>query len=67
MESTIQVPPDMKSAKTEEKRKLYEKEQKAKLFDEKKKQNYFYALRKRVSENDAMVVRIHKEGSIYLQ
>ena len=56
MESTIRVPPDNKNVRNEVDRIQYEKDQKKKMLEDMKKKKFFYSMRKRLSENDAMVV-----------
>ena len=56
MESTIKIPPS-KSVLDEKERKIYEMESKKKEMSIKKTKNIFYAVRKRMNENDSYVVR----------
>lgn len=51
------MPQDLKVVRDEQQRKQYEADERKKELDKLKKREYFYALRKRVSENDAVAVR----------
>lgn len=50
------VPLDMKNQKSEKGRVKHEKEERRRLLEEDKKKKYFYALRKRVTDFESMVV-----------
>ncbi len=65
MEATVKVPPDNRNVRSEADRIQYEKDQKKKLFDEKKKNLFFYTMRKRINDNESMVVSDCHEGSLY--
>lgn len=67
LESLIVVPRDMKIQRSEEKQLQYEKEERKRIFEENKKKNYFYSLRKRVTDHESMVVILFRKGSIYFQ
>jgi hypothetical protein len=56
LEQNIMVPLDMKNQKSEKGRVKHEKEERRRLLEEDKKKKYFYALRKRVTDFESMVV-----------
>lgn len=67
LDASISIPRDMKVQRSEEKQLQYEKDERKRIFEEKKKKNYFYALRKRVTDHESMVVKFFPKGSLYLQ